>query len=303
MTFVTIDNGHIFEIPIMFLTSTEGTIRLLYNLTKVNIGEKHMNKILTFFLVLPMCLTFAACGENNSKSDVESSQNISQFADNNTGSSEVGEEIITKQIQLIVDNVSLWRSDGENELYSYAVTDMDNNGRLEIISSSCQGTGFYTYSDVWEVNEGLDGLTLCKQERMEGESQADIIVQSVPVYYDAGGNIYYYVFDDLIKNGAAEYYENKRAITLRNGQFTESFLAYKTTVFTDSNLTVTYTDADETPISEEEYNGIADKVFADMEKKQANIQWITDESAQLQSIGETKMFKMLEESYRGFYVS
>ncbi|MDR1771445.1 MAG: hypothetical protein LBS02_12520 [Hungatella sp.] len=32
------------------------------------------------------------------------------------------------------------------------------NGRLEIIASTCQGSGLYTHSSIWKVNESMDGL-------------------------------------------------------------------------------------------------------------------------------------------------
>ena len=90
--------------------------------------------------------------------------------------------------------------------------------RLELIVSSCQGLNLYTYSDYFEVNDTFDGLTAVEGNRMEGHSEADIIVDSVPVYYDAQNKVYYYIYDDIIRNGK-EYYENKESrISLKTGK-------------------------------------------------------------------------------------
>ena len=63
------------------------------------------------------------------------------------------------QINLIADNADNWKQDVPSGVWGYSVTDLDQNGRLEIIAASVQGTGFYTYLDIYEVNEEGTGLT------------------------------------------------------------------------------------------------------------------------------------------------
>ena len=65
---------------------------------------------------------------------------------------------IEKQIELLADSVELWAGtmNSEGIDYFFTVTDMDRNGRLELIVSSRQGTGLYTYSDYFEVNDTFD---------------------------------------------------------------------------------------------------------------------------------------------------
>ncbi len=268
-----------------------------------------MKKAAACLLALTLCFALAACVEIDA-ADGSSGATLKQTAaispvpsmaiTPDAAVTEALEDTIAKQIQLLLDNMDLWRSNGETESYGYAVTDMDGNGRLEILSSSCGGTGIYTDTDIWEVNESLDGITLCEQEKQEGCSQADIMVTSAPVYYDAGSDVYYFVFHDLTKNGAAEYYENDRALSLHNRRVQETFLGHKTTLYTDGTPAVTYTDADGNPLGEEEYNGIADRTFTGMEKRQANLEWITNGSVQLESMDASEMYPLLEASYRAF---
>lgn len=280
-----------------------------------------MKKATACLLALTLCIAFAACVGSNAAYG-NSGATLKQTTINNPApgtavipdamvkphavvtpgalGTKTGEDTIKKQIQLILDNMELWQRTGETEMYGYAVTDLDGNGRLEILSSSFGGTGFYTDTDIYEVNESLDGITLCEQKKQEGDSQADVMVTSVPVYYDAMNSTYYFVFHDLTKNGAQEYYENDRALSLQNGRVQETFLRYKTTLYTNSVQSVTYTNAEGNPISLEEYNGIADRVFAGMEKRQANLQWITNGQVHLQSMDASQMYPLLEASYWTF---
>ena len=258
-----------------------------------------------------MMMVLSSCAQEpasvNSPNDTEANPETS-FQENmpgieNPSDPDQEEGDVGTQIQLIADNISLWQGEADTEPYGYAVTDLDQNGRLEIISSSCQGTGIYSYNNIWEVNEACDELTLLEKTIDEYTSQADILVESVPVYFDSGNNAYHYVFDDLTKNGAAEYYQNKRALCLQDGKLIERFLAYKTTMYHDSTPTVTCTDADTNPISEEDYQNIGDKVFSKMEKKQAAFYWITEENAGLYALKDTDIKSALKESYHGFTIS
>lgn len=198
------------------------------------------------------------------------------------------------QLNVIFNNKNLWYKDTEFEKYSYAVTDLDKNGRIEIISSICQGTGIYTYTTIYEVSENGDGLILCESNLEEYDSQSDIIKNSWEVFYDNTNNKYHYIFDDLTKNGAAESYESKRDFCLSNGKISEKYLAYKTTIYQNGVPKVTYTDSENKEISEAEYNNIENKIFENYEKMIVNIEWLIDYT-------EIKL-ENLEYSYNNFLI-
>ena len=209
---------------------------------------------------------------------------------------------IEKQIELLADSLELWAGtmNSEGIDYFFTVTDMDRNGRLELIVSSCQGTGLYTYSDYFEVNDTFDGLTAVEGNRMEGHSEADIIVDSAPVYYDAQNKVYYYIYDDIIRNGK-EYYENKRAVSLENGKIVQNDLAYKTTVFENEKQMTDCTDREGKNITADQYDGIADTVYGSLEKQKAVFSWNRAESmGELQQMGKEKLCGMLLDSYSKF---
>lgn len=229
-------------------------------------------------------------------------EGISEYQRTVTASgADLSEEAET-QLQLIADNLDLWAGDREfTSTYQYAVTDLDQNGRLEILVSTCQGTGLFTYSSYYEVNEALDGLNACEQDLEEGASEADLMYSAVPVYCDTEEDIYFYVFDDMIRNGYAELYENKRAISLSDGVIRNQFLAYRTTLSQDSTPVITCTDADGADISEETYDSIGDIVFADLEKRTASLSWQSPENG-IESLDSTSLLELLTDSCCGFQI-
>lgn len=211
---------------------------------------------------------------------------------NNENSDEIE---IEKQLNVILKNKELWYKDTEFDKYSYAVTDLDQNGRVEIISSICQGTGIYTYTKIYEINENIDGLTLCETNLQEYDSQADIIKNNWKVFYDNTNKKYHYIFDDLTKNGMTEYYENKRDFCLSNGKIEENYLARKNTIYQNGLPEVTCTDLNDNEISEEQYNNFENQFLKGFEKMNVNIEWLNN--------NEEINFENLKDSYNNFAFS
>lgn len=221
-----------------------------------------------------------------------------------------------EQLQLLAASINTWHDGALGQFgYSsdpvfYTVTDLDQNGRLELIVSSCQGSGLYTYSFFFEVTPSLDGLQLCERTLTEGDSEADItFTDSPPVYYDSSNHVYYYVFDDLIRNGAAERYENKRAISLIDGTLHETYLAQKSTIYSGSATAPTVTcfstlkNAGQKTISESAYERIANTAFSDLTKLNAAISWYKEESENsLLALTQDELLSVLTDLYHGFSV-
>lgn len=228
------------------------------------------------------------------------------LVNNSSHSGDVGNSIsldAEKQIKLIVDNYDVWTmktTDDKYKPYSYVVTDLDQNGRLEIIASTCQGTGVYTYSKYYEVNETFDGLVEIERDLPKLASEADIGVKTTKVFIDRIENEYHYIFTDLIKNGAAEYYENKQDILLKDGKLSEDVLAYKTTTYEDSVSEIKYQDTDLEDISSEAYEQIEHGWFKKLEYREANLEWIYQLEDNLDDVSTEKLNELLIKSYAGF---
>ena len=267
-----------------------------------------MKKLVMLLVVMVLCLSVTACA-GSQQSNSFNGDVLFSTPDVPATSAPVpatsapvsAKETVESQLHLIAEHSSMWLNDADPESYGFAVTDLDHNGRLEIIFSTCQGTGIYSYNQMWEVNEDFNAIALCETETVEGDSQADIMVQSVLAFYDSGSNVYSYVFDDLAKNGAAEYYENKRAISLQKGKLLETPLAYKSTIYSDaSSRTVTCTDAEGKEITQEEYENIADMVFSNYEKREISLGWVTNAQGALKDMSAEELYTALKGSYDSF---
>ena len=204
---------------------------------------------------------------------------------------------IETQISLIAENSSLWKQDVEFGNWGYTVTDLDHNGRLEIISASVQGTGFYTYILAYEVSEDGNGLTeLYGPDFKTGDSAPDIMVSEIPVFHDEKEGRYYYIFDDMIRNGMAEYYENKRAVSIADGKWAETYLAFKTTLYTDAeHYSMDCRDVNNNTITESQYNGIAETVYADLEQSKAEFNWIITDNDEFSTLNTAQIAEKLRQ--------
>lgn len=212
---------------------------------------------------------------------------------------------IEKQLKVISDSYE-WRYPQSGNVYRmFAVTDLDQNERLELIVSRLEGSGQYTYSDYYEVNKELNGLTLCEWPDRGIASEADIMADSVPVYYDSHNKIYYYIFTDVIKDGIHYSYESKRAIALTDGKLSERILAYQNTYredLSDSSVTITCEDADGNEIGKNEYDLIEETIFTDFIKKEACFFWFDLNEPKYDDLSENEIAVILRKSYDGFLI-
>lgn len=254
-----------------------------------------------FVAILLLCLS--GCGQQTR----QETSYINDIKTTEATGTEENKDSLENQIQIFAEQSSLWKAPADNtlEVYLYAVTDLDQNGRLELISTLCQGTGQYTYSTFYEINGAFNGMDSCERTLAGWESEADIAVDSVPVFYDAGENLYYYIFNDFIKNGAARYYRNKRAVFLNNGVIEENFLAFHSAEYQDTATAASRyfrlgEEKETVEISDEEYLNIEDAVYAGLERKTAQIAWFS--LYEKENISKEKLADMLTESLEGFKI-
>lgn len=208
------------------------------------------------------------------------------------------------QLTLIAQNASLWLGDTSfGDTYQYAVTDLDQNGRLEILTSSLQGTGLYTYSTFHEVNKTMDGLDSCPMTGLsEGNSQPDIQVSQAGGRFDPASGVRYYLFTDLLRNGAAEQYEFLHALSLSEGTVRIQPLggaSYLTAE--DGTVSASYALADGTAIDEADFLTLSEDAFPGCEPFQASFCWIGGpDGTDPASLGESALQKELARSLAGF---
>ncbi len=295
-----------------------------------------MKKIILFLLSAAICITLSACGtsgqlENESgdssgqqaydagqesadfdavtdsgEGQTDDQGSVEQPSANRNETSSADTSDVDAQLQLIASNSSMWFP-GEDELsynvYSYAVTDLDFNGRLEIIVSSCQGTGFFSYSNIWQVNVNCDGLDKLNFADSEEISQPDIVTDTVPVYYNASSNVYNYIFEDFLRAGASENYTTLISLSLNDTSIETRSIASVHNVYSDSGeASSTYSNADGGTITQEQYDSSAADTYPDCVEMSATFGWISDGEVELPTMNNAELIEQLRTSYEGFTI-
>ena len=106
---------------------------------------------------LLICTAFLLCAATGCSGNSPSVTEVSAAETAPASEDAAVSEEISAQLSLIAANASVWVQDASyGTVYQYTVTDLDQNGRLEVIAASLQGTGLYTYSCFFEVNEARD---------------------------------------------------------------------------------------------------------------------------------------------------
>ncbi|MBQ8928758.1 MAG: hypothetical protein IJ052_00005 [Oscillospiraceae bacterium] len=195
-----------------------------------------------------------------------------------------------QQLSVILDNAGQWLLTGDEGNCMYAVTDLDDNGRLELIASSMQGSGLYTYSNYYEVSADGTGLEQCTYEVDDGESQPDIMVMQTEYVRTSDGKLLYF-FEDALRNGAAESYLVKFALCLEDGTVSTKVLASQHAQAGEEDVAYTYTDADGNETTEEAFNTATANIEG--ERGTVDLFWVMIPSQE--EIGE-----MIRQSYGGF---
>lgn len=202
----------------------------------------------------------------------------------------------SSQIQLITQQQPQWDQtvlDGvlPSYYYHYAVTDLDWNGRLEILAMSTQGTGIFTYGTIYQVNEALTGLEPCATLGDDGCSLPEFIMASVPAGYDPDSHTYYYVFQDDFRVGAAEYGQVIIPLHMKDGLVTFQTLGRMHVQVTEGVTQEEYYRAESPfvapkeglstedflryyqPITLEEYENLIPEYLSTLQGFTANFEW------------------------------
>ena len=178
------------------------------------------------------------------------------------------------QRALIERSRNVWEPDLEYETWFSAITDLDHNGRLEIMLASLQGAGLYTWVNVWEVNENYTGLTLCEDNTGEGEAWPDIIKETLTAYRDPASGRYTYYCEDYMRDGAAHYWTGLDSFCLENGRIDVKTLASKDEVYNEQGTsTIRYFDANGAEISEDAWNNAERNAFSGQEPGTLSLSW------------------------------
>ena len=184
-----------------------------------------------------------------------------------------------EQKRILEENRSLWafdESEYETDWY-YAFTDLDHNGLLEVLSASTQGSGIYTYVRFYEVlpdGSGVRNLYHADAEIEGPDDWPEIILDSIPCYYDRAADRHYYVCSNIIRDGAAHGITQLAALCLKDGVAEWEVLASADVQWTEEGEEKTYTDGAGNPITEKDYSSAVERRFTGMEQSELKPDWI-----------------------------
>lgn len=222
-----------------------------------------------------------------------------------------------QQKAILEENRDLWAfTDPFDSPWYYTFTDLDHNGRLEVIAATTQGSGIYTYAHFYEVLPDGSGIGNCYHENVEIEGPDDwpeIILESLPCYYDRANDRYYYACEGITREGVAYQHYSWQALCLKDGVAEWEVLAYKD-VYWDEQGTdhVSCQDDSGNPIEWTEYDSAVERRFAGMERSELSmtwaeveIPWTLDayEEAATQSEDYATAYEPIFEEYRKAYAS
>ena len=226
-----------------------------------------------------------------------------------------------EQAAFLAANYEIWKSNLTWDYWGYAVTDLDQNGRAEILISEDHGTSHSCTTAVWEIAPALGGLTFCGQGFSYDMEILRVLAQSgtpqpcgpllltllalsdtpsaYPAYYDAASGLYHYVYSDgLLYKGASQgEFSTLRSFALQDGACTGTLLAYE---WNDYRCGSTFWNRTGAVIRAEQYQETAARTYAELTPMTAEILWIRGWDF-VEADPDTRL-AMLQSSLRAFSV-
>ena len=178
-----------------------------------------------------------------------------------------------EQIQLIFSQFGSLRQDDTDSRWSYAVTDLDHDGRLEFLAAAIQGEGRFTTARAWRVKADRTGIEELTVKVPQGGSFPDIIIDAADTFHDADTGYWYYMFNDQVTVSTKEVYANKSAIALVDTELQYFTYAYQHNEWINERMVTTFTDRQNNIITPEEYNSVGSAVFGRMDRSSTCFDW------------------------------
>lgn len=226
-------------------------------------------------------------------------------------------ETVKHQLEVMVENAPKWRITGDDDEEKanivYAVTDLDHNGRLEIMALKNDWEGMvlddYFLQGCYEVNSSEDGITAIETDQIQEISLGETMKMLDTAYYDSKTGEYHYVMgswlteEEMLSDESEDYYKNIIAITLKNEQITSDTLAYQMQNKNQSGKMQSrfyqVGDTGQTEIDASLYSveGLGDTVYSDCDKQTVRFSVFSFDHS-LEDMTEIQMYHALEKSYQ-----
>ena len=201
--------------------------------------------------------------------------------------------------------------DNEDENYHYAITDLDQNGRLElIVSTGMFGAEHITGNWYYEISKDGSKLKKCKGKAFGNEGH-DICDDIDTVYIDPKKHNYYYIVHGITHVSGAENYDSGGFLQLKNGTLTDNYLAggshfvSKKGKLKDSYYKLTKNANKRTAIiTKKQYSDIdslMNEKYGKLKKESVAIQWFSYEQL-MSEVSESQFLHKLQKSQENFAI-
>lgn len=225
-----------------------------------------MKKILTVILILVMALGLCACGAAKTEAPAVTQAPVQEPVQAQPAAVQVDPTSIEAQINLLFSSLSSLRAtDTANTRYT--VTDLDHNGRLELICSTTDAANYVTGARMFEVDESFTGI----KEIPLGNEVPELVTESADTFHDKTTDTWYYVFSDVGIGPANTTRESY--ISYKNGVFSSDWIAEEKTEYINGMPVVSFTDRNGSSISPDDYNMSAYIKFSGCEFSSTNFDW------------------------------
>ena len=242
-----------------------------------------MNKKLIAFTLICLAVlsTLTACKSNNTNDTTKATDADKASSATSVTFATVDEVPATitnadAQYQLIAEKVSTSKlkefdTTDEPETFKYAVTDLDNDGKLEIFSATCASSNRATSTILCEVNDDCSDLIIRHEtDKYSEDAEADFIVDSTDCFINPETMERFFICQNSLAYSGDEILLTKGYFTLLDEYLDKRTLANKTY---QSNGVI-FDDFDDNVLTEEEFNNITDVSFAGYAKLTATFGWI-----------------------------
>ena len=201
--------------------------------------------------------------------------------------------------------------DNEDENYHYAITDLDQNGRLElIVSTGMFGAEHITGNWYYEISKDGSKLKKCKGKAFGNEGH-DICDDIDTVLIDPKKHNYYYIVHGITHVSGAENYDSVGFLQLKNGTLTDNYLAggshfvSKKGKLKDSYYKLTKNVNKRTAIiTKKQYSDIdslMNEKYGKLKKESVAIQWFSYEQL-MSEVSESQFLHKLQKSQENFAI-
>ena len=239
---------------------------------------KTLRKTLCLLLAAVMLFSLAGCGTKDTPAAPEptaapaaSAAPTDEPAPAEAVPDEAAEAIDAQLVMLFTD-MGVWNQDSSGEAWQYTVTDLDHNGRLELIAAKNDPADRSTSVRLWET--GKDGKRLAEcAVRGSGGSFPDVITENTDTFYTPKADEWvYFFYDNTLFDGGAK--TVKCSVQLKDGTLSVTEYAYEITLSgPNGQVLVTHTDLNGMEISAEAYNDAGMDGFAGSMRGSTNLDW------------------------------